>query len=237
MCIQVAEMRAIEAEEEQCRTEQELASARSELDILQSQNQAAISQLDNIGHLHARTEELARAESALLSVKAELDKANQRIHQLQQPASGQTPFLNRQQPAVSGQMYPDGLSRLPNGVKGRHSGLPSGAASDSSASSHEDTAQAMEVSNCRLPGHQRQCTYTLRTMPRTTCARHGQHGFIALKPLLLKGMPEDPLLLSWSQARQCLHACAVCTHDFVQAPQVLGVRWSPLTCCAVQCRS
>ena len=142
MCIQVAETRSVEAEEEQYRTEQELASARSELDILRSENQAAVP--------HTRTEELAHAESALLSVKADLDTATHCIHQLEQPASGQAPFLDRQQPAVSGQMYPDGLSRLSTAMKGRHSGLRSGAASDSSASSHEDTAQVMEVSSCCL---------------------------------------------------------------------------------------
>ena len=150
ICTQVAEMRAIQAEEEQYGTKQELASARSELEALHSQVQTAITPSDHTGHPHLRTDDLARAESALLSLKAELDTANQRIHQLEQPANGQTPVLNRQQPAASGQMYPDGLSRLSTGTKARHAALLSGAVSDSSASSHEDIAQALEVSSCCL---------------------------------------------------------------------------------------
>ena len=173
MCIQVAEIRAIDAEQEHYRTEQELTSARSELDILHSQDQAATSQSSDTGNPHTRTDDLALAESALLSLKADLDTANQRILQLQQSANGQAPFLNGQQPAVSGQMYPDGLSRLSTGMKGRHSGLPSGAASDSSASGHEDTAQAMEVSSCCLPVPYQRCTYSLHT---AACPWHGQQG-------------------------------------------------------------
>ena len=173
MCIQVVEIRAIEADEEQYRTEQELTSGHSELEILHSQDQAATSQSADTGNPHTRTNDLALAESALLSVKADLDTANQRIYQLQQSTNGQAPS-NKQQPAISGQMYPDGLSRLSTGMKGRHSGLPSEAASDSSASSHEDTAQAMEVSSytCLY----QQCTCSLHTTARTACPWHGQQG-------------------------------------------------------------
>lgn len=127
-------MRADEAEEEQYKIEQELASGRSELHRLRSQNEAAAHQSDDSGHLHIRAGELARADSALLSVRAELETANQCIHQLEQSASGTV-----QHNATSGQMYPDGLSRLSTTTG--HAGMPSGVASDSDASSHEATAQ------------------------------------------------------------------------------------------------
>lgn len=173
-CIQVTETRAVEAEEEQYRTEQELASARSELEALHSQNQAAIPHSDHTGHPHLGTDDLAHAESALLSLKAELDTANQRIHQLEQSLKGRILVLNRQQPAASGQMYPDGLSRLSTGTQARHAGLPSGAASNSSVSSHEDIAQPLEVSSCCLPAAAQQ--HALTTYHKTACTVYPGHG-------------------------------------------------------------
>lgn len=158
MCTQVAEMRADEAEEEQYKTEQELASGRSELNRLHSPNEAAVHQSDDSGHLHIRAGDLARADSALLSMKAELDTANQRIHQLEQSASETVPVLNGQQFATSGQMYPDGLSRLSTTMG--HAGMPSGVASDSDASSHEATAQVGRRATAACPAAQHISTHT-----------------------------------------------------------------------------
>lgn len=143
-CSQVAEMRADEVEEEQYKTEQELASGRSELNRLHSQNEAAVHQSDDSGHLHIRAGDLAHADSALLSMKAELDSANQRIYQLEQSTGGSV-----QQSATSGQMYPDGLSRLST-TAGR-AGMSSGVGSDSDASSHEATAQVGRPATAACP--------------------------------------------------------------------------------------
>ena len=147
MCTQVAETRADDAEEEQYRTEQQLASGRSELARLQSQKEAAVHQSDDSGHVQIRAGDLARADSARLSTKAALETAKQRIQQLEQSGSG-----TAQHNATSGQMYPDGLSRLSTTMG--QAGMPSGVASDSGASSHEATAQVGRRATAACPASQ-----------------------------------------------------------------------------------
>ena len=143
--IQVAEVRATEAEEEQYRTEQELASARYGLHASHLHNQATISTAPGSGMM---VDDLqtgsTRAESALVSSNAELKAANQRIHQLEQSAHGHMPLSNIH---TNAQIYSNGLS---TGMKGSHGTIPVGAFSDSNVSSHKVTAQAMEVNMCFL---------------------------------------------------------------------------------------
>ena len=147
--MQVAQAQASEAENNQIRTEQELASAWSDLQTALSQHPASSSQTAELrSQLRAsqmRADDLqvslASAESALMASEKQLPAAHERVQQLELSTSHAMLDASQQQPDFSAQLYPAGLSQICMSSKNSN-GVRTQMSSNSVA---DDTNEVLQV--------------------------------------------------------------------------------------------
>ena len=91
---------------------------------------------------------LASAESALLSFKTQLQEANERIRQLEEPAN-KMPFTSSQSHSPDMRhAHLNGLAQLPFGQSSSTAEAAGTAPSDGSPGLADGTGQALQVSSC-----------------------------------------------------------------------------------------